>query len=235
MFLLCHVFVGMVLGIAVARPTRIPPAVLIAVAGSLFADFLDKPLALILADPASIAQTFGHTLLAWLLILVVAVIIYLYSRNSLVFLFPAAILLHQLMDMPWRDPVTWLFPLMGPLVDCQCGGEGYVGTRSLAEVLSISEWIFCIAILVLGALVFRGWITSRVGIDPGPAARGLFPGVIVLLALMGLAAAIAGIMGLPTPLLAGTVDPGGDLMLAAVSLAGAALLVIHRDRIGATK
>jgi len=234
MFLLCHVFAGMVLGIALVRPPRLPLAVLVAVAGSLFADLLDKPLALLLADPGSIGQTFGHTLLAWLLILAAATVIYLYSRNRLVFLFPAAVLLHQVMDMAWRDPVTWFYPLLGPLVDCQCGGEGYVGTQSLAEVVSISEWIFFAAILVAGALVFREWITVRTGRDPAPAARRLFPGVIVLLALMGVAAAIAGALGLPTPLLAGEIDPSGDLMLAAVSLAGAALLVIHRERVGAT-
>jgi len=233
MFLLCHVFAGMVLGIAAARPPRIPQAVLIAVAGSLFIDLLDKPLALLITDPTSIARTFGHTLLAWILMLAVITVIYLYSRNSLVFLFPAAMLLHQLMDMPWRDPVTWLYPVLGPLVDCQCGGEGYVGIQSLAEVFSLSEWIFLAAILVPGALVFREWITAWTGRDPAPVARRLFPGVIVLLVLMGLAAALAGVLSLPTPLLAGEIDPTGDLMLAAVSLAGAALLAIHRDRIGA--
>jgi hypothetical protein len=233
MFLLCHVFAGMVLGIAAARPPRVPLAVVIAVAGSLFADLLDKPLALLLSDPASIARTFGHTILAWILVLAVVSVIYLYSRNGLVFLFPAAMLLHQLMDLPWRDPVTWLYPALGPLVDCQCGGEGYVGIQSVAEVYSLSEWIFLAAILVLSALVFHEWITAWTGWDPAPVARRIFPGVVVLLVLAGIAAAVAGVAGLPTPLLAGTIDPGGDLMLAAVFLVGAMLLVIHRGRIGA--
>ncbi|MDD1653320.1 MAG: metal-dependent hydrolase [Methanomicrobiales archaeon] len=233
MFLLCHVFAGTVLGISVARPSRIPMAVLIAVAGSLFADLLDKPLALFLFGPGSIGQTFGHTLLAWLLILAAATAIYLYSRNGLVFLFPAAVLLHQVMDMAWRDPVTWLYPLRGPVVDCQCGGQGYVGIQSLAEVFSLSEWIFLAVILVVGALVFRDGMTAWIGRNPAPVARHLFPGALVLLALMGLAAVFAGISGTPTPLLSGAIDPAGDLMLAAVSLAGAVLLAVHRRRIGA--
>ncbi|MDD1651949.1 MAG: metal-dependent hydrolase [Methanomicrobiales archaeon] len=233
MFLLCHVFAGMVLGIALARPPRIPPAVLIAVAGSLFADLLDKPMALLLTDPASIFRTFGHTLLAWILVLAVVTALSLYSRDGLVFLFPAAMLLHQVMDLPWRDTVTWLYPLRGPLVDCHCGGEGYVGIQSAAEVTSLSEWIFFAAILLLSALIFQEWITAWTGWDPAPVARRIFPWVIILLAATGVVAAIAGILGLPTAFLAGMVDPAGDLMLAAVSLAGAALLLIHRDRIGA--
>ena len=66
-----------------------------------------------------------------------------------------------------------------------------------------------------------------------PFLQLAFELVIILLAATGVVAAIAGILGLPTALLAGMVDPAGDLMLAAVSLAGAALLLIHRDRIGA--
>jgi len=60
-------------------------------------------------------------------VLAVITVIYLYSRNSLVFLFPAAMLLHQLMDMPWRDPVTWLYPVLGPLVDCPVRRRGVRG------------------------------------------------------------------------------------------------------------
>jgi LexA-binding, inner membrane-associated putative hydrolase len=233
MFLLCHVFAGMVLGIALARPPRIPTAVLIAVAGSLFADLLDKPLALLLTDPTSIFRTFGHTLLAWILVFAASYALYRYSRDGLVFLFPAAMLLHQVMDLPWRDPVTWLYPLRGPLVDCHCGGVGYVGTQSAAEVTSLSEWIFLAAILVLSTLVFRQGITAWTRWDPAPVARRIFPVVIVLLVFMGLAAAIAGILGRPTFLLAGKVDTAGDLMVAAVSLAGAPVLCWRRREYGA--
>ncbi|MDD1657525.1 MAG: metal-dependent hydrolase [Methanomicrobiales archaeon] len=232
MFILCHVFAGMVLGISLAPALRMRTAVGIAVLGSILPDLVDKPLALFLfPGQSSVGQTFVHMLCAILIVLAATLLVYHWYPDRLLFLFPAAVLLHQVMDLSWVDPVTWLYPVLGPLQDCHCGGAGYVSLQSHAELLSLSEWIFLAVSLLLVALLFRERITGWTGRDPATAARLLFPAAIVLLVLMGLTAVIAGLLGLPTPLLAGEINPSGDLMLAAVSLAGAVILHARRDRI----
>jgi len=232
MFFFCHVFAGMILGISVSRAPRMRTAVWVAVLGSFLPDLVDKPLAhFVFPGPIYLGQTFGHILLGFFIVLSGAFIVYRWYHDRLVFLLPAGVLLHQIMDLAWLDPVTWLYPVLGPLLPCNCGGADYVTVESLAEVSSLSEWIFLLVIILLVALLFHEQVARWTGHDPVPVARRLFPAAIVLLVLAGLAAAVAGTLGLPTPLEAVGVNPPGVLMLAAVSLIGAVMLDENRGRI----
>ncbi|MDD1659736.1 MAG: metal-dependent hydrolase [Methanomicrobiales archaeon] len=232
MLILSHVFAGMVLGISVSYLLRIRPAVGVAVLGALLPDLLDKPLALfIFPGPTSIGQTFGHTLLFCLIILAAALIVSRGYHTGLALLLPAGVLLHQVMDLAWLDPVTWVYPALGPLLPCACGGAGYVAVKSLAEVSSVSEWIFLLVIILLAALIFHERIATWTGHDPASPGRRLFPAAIVLLVLLGLAAGFSGALDLPTPLEAGEMSLSEDLMLSIVSLIGAVILYEKRDRI----
>ena len=225
MFFFCHVFAGMILGISLSRAPRMRTAVWVAVLGSFLPDLLDKPLAhFVFPGPVNLGQILGHILLGCLIIVVAALVVYRRYHDRLVFLLPAGVLLHQVMDLAWLDPATWLYPVLGPLTPCNCAEGNYVATESLAEVSSLSEWIFLFVIILLAALLFHEQVARWTGHDPVPAARRLIPAAIVLLVLMGLAAAVAGALGLPTPLEAVGVNPPGDLMLAAVSLIGAVML-----------
>jgi hypothetical protein len=233
MFFFCHVFAGMILGISVSRaPPRMRMAVGIAVLGSFLPDLVDKPLAhFVFAGPANLGQIPGHILIGCLIILAVALVVYRRYHDRLVFLLPAGVFLHQAMDLAWLDPVTWLYPVLGPLTPCNCAEGNYVATESLAEVSSLSEWIFLLVIIVLSALLFHELVARWTGHDPAPAARRLLPAAIVLLVLMGLVAAVSGTLDIPTILEAGTDYPAGYLMLAAVSLIGAVMLDENRGRL----
>jgi hypothetical protein len=232
MFFFCHVFAGMLLGISVSRAPRMRMAVGIAVLGSFLPDLVDKPLAhFFLAGPVNLGQILGHILLGCLTILAVALVVYRRYHDRLVLLLPAGVLLHQVMDLAWLDPATWLYPVLGPLTPCNCAEGNYVATESLAEVSSLSEWIFLFVIILLAALVFHEQVARWTGHDPAPAARRLLPAALVLLVLMGLVAAISGTLDIPTILEAGTDYPAGYLMLAAVSLIGAVVLDENRVKI----
>ncbi len=232
MFFFCHVFSGMILGISVSGPPRIRTAVWVAVLGSFLPDLVDKPLAhFVFPGPVNLGQILGHILLGCLIILAVAVVLYRRYHDRLVFLLPAAVLLHQVMDLAWLDPATWLYPVLGPLTPCNCAEGNYVATESLAEVSSLSEWIFLFVIILLAALLFHEQVARWTGHDPAPAARRLLPAAIVLLVLMGLAAAVSGTLDIPTILLGWNEYPAGYLMLAAVYLIGAVMLDENRVRL----
>jgi hypothetical protein len=66
----------------------------------------------------------------------------------------------------WRDPVTWYYPLLGPYpVDIS---PDYFGQAILAELTSVTEWIFFVAILALALVLYRNKTIHDSLLDPDP-------------------------------------------------------------------
>jgi len=232
MFFFCHLFAGVVLGISFPATTRIRTAVMVAVLGTILPDLIDKPMEyLVFPGHFMLGQAFWHTLPAFLFLLGGALLVDLWYRDHLVLLLPAAVLLHQVMDITWMDPGTWLSPFLGPLPPCNCTTGNYVGWGFLAEISSLSEWVFLGVTFLVVLLIFHERVAGIFGPRPARYASLLYPYAILLLGLMGLAAAISGVLVITTPLLAGTGGIYGDLMLATVSIAGAAILTRARTRL----
>ena len=75
-------------------------------------------------------------------------------------------LLHQIVDMMWRDPVTWYYPLLGPYqADVT---PDYFQQAIQAELTSVTEWIFFIAILVLVLVLYRNPALHNSILNPDP-------------------------------------------------------------------
>jgi hypothetical protein len=64
-----------------------------------------------------------------LILFAIALVMSRRVRSGLLLILPAGLLLHQIMDLVWMDPVTWLSPFLGPLPQCFCsaGVVSFVG------------------------------------------------------------------------------------------------------------
>ena len=213
MFLACHLFFGLVLGLALAGRTGERRLIGFSAIGAIIPDLLDKPVGHILfAETLDSGRLFGHGLL-FVFILLAAGIISYRRRNSFVILAVAAgVFSHQILDAMWAMPVTWYFPLLGPYEPQEY--INYFGGALMAEVSSLSEWVFLAALAGIALAVSRGL----------PAAIIRVSAVILgLLAILSIALFAAGSPESVLMVGAGSVD---YLLLAVVAAAG--VIVVSR-------
>ena len=82
--------------------------------GAIVPDLIDKPIGrLFFADQFQNGRLFGHTLLVPTVLLLV---IQLTLRGAIArrwFILPICMLLHQVLDGMWNEPIIWFWPLFG--------------------------------------------------------------------------------------------------------------------------
>ena len=223
MFIACHLLLGLVLGLAVARRPGDRRLIGFSALGAVLPDLIDKPVGhILLAESLNSGRIFAHGLL-FLALLLVAGIVLEQRRGSFAILAVAAgVLSHQVIDAMWAIPVTWYFPLLGPYQPYEF--TDYFGNAVLAEVSSLSEWIFLIASAAIALAACRG---DRP--DLLPVARTLARVAVPLLLLLAVASLYAWAAGIPESILMAGGGPEDYLLLAAVGAAGIAGMVRYRD------
>ena len=195
----------------------------VCIAGSILPDLTDKPLGLILFPQVlDNARTFGHTLLIVGFISVLALIAWHYRRTLLIFGFAGAVLLHQILDEMWHEPVTWSYPL-GGMFQPRSEVNFYVSYFWL-EISSLPEWIFLFSTLVLLWLVYSDRLPGPLRVSIQVWKTPLLYGVLGLLCILGvysLFCAGTGMVNLMVPYN----NSEGNLFLGMVALAGCAILI----------
>ena len=118
MFVACHLFLGLILGLAIAKHLDDRRLIGFCALGAVLPDLIDKPLGhILLGGSLNSGRIFGHGLL-FLALLLVAGIILMRRRQSFALLAVAAgTLSHQVLDAMWAIPVTWYFPLKYDEID----------------------------------------------------------------------------------------------------------------------
>jgi len=119
---------------------------------------------------------------------------------------------HQILDAMWAMPVTWYFPLLGPYEPQEY--INYFGGALLAEVSSLSEWIFLAASAGIALAVSRGLSAAIIRVSAV---------ILGLLAILSIALFAAGSPESVLMVGAGSVD---YLLLAVVAAAG--VIVVSR-------
>ncbi|PKG32835.1 metal-dependent hydrolase [Methanoregula sp.] len=153
MYFFFHLFTGIVLGFLFSEIFHDRRGLIPCTLGAILPDLIDKPLGhIILSSSIGYGRIFTHTLLLALLI-VAAGIAYWRLRNdpSLVAL-GAGILSHQVLDLMWRQPVNWYYPLLGSFQGNNI--EGFFWIEFLAEIHNPFEVILggMVLIMVLAVL-----------------------------------------------------------------------------------
>ena len=214
MLIFCHLCIGAIIGLFLARRTGNTRMVALAAIGSILPDLVDKPLGyFVYGDILGHGRFYLHTLLFLLLLAGLGAFVLYFYRSCLVALVAGLVGLHQVMDLMWLTPVTWFYPFMGaPPVEIPVELGGWLFA---IEVESLSEWVFLgVLLLIVLAVLHR---------------RQVLPFGALALLVLGIAA-VAGLSGLPLHLVP---DNSGEtgLMFALVSFAGFLGLWLY-DRIG---
>lgn len=150
MLIICHLFVGLAIGLVLYAGLRDEWLVFVVAFGALLPDIIDKPLGyLLFSDSIDNGRIFFHGLYVVGISLVGAIALYR-SRYGILFAgIATGILSHQLLDAMWLDPVSWFFPFMGPYIPDHY--TNYFASGFWAELTSPTEWIF---LFLSGSMIF---------------------------------------------------------------------------------
>lgn len=223
MFVACHLFIGLILGLVIADRLEDRRFIGYTALGAVLPDLIDKPVGhILLAGSLNSGRIIAHGLL-FLSVLFIAGLVLRRRRGSFALLVIAVgVASHQILDAMWAMPVTWYFPLLGPY---EPGAyTNYFGGAILAEVSSLSEWIFLVA--SAGIVLSAGYDLGRDLSGPGQV---LVSATIPLLAALVLASLYAWAAGLSGSILMAGAGPEGHLMLAAAGIIGFVGMIWYRE------
>ena len=223
MLIFAHIFAGTMLGLVLWRIIGDRRFIPVCIAGSILPDLIDKPLGLILFPQVlDNARTFSHTLVVVGLITAIALIIWRSRRTLLIFGLASAIMLHDILDEMWYEPITWSYPLGGMFLP-RPEVNFYVSYFWL-EITSLPEWIFLFSTLVLLLLVYIDRLPNPLNVSIQKRKTPLLYEVLGLLCVLGVYSLICAITGIGN-LVAHYNNPESNLILGLVALAGCAILI----------
>jgi len=167
MLILGHLVIGLIIGFILYEIFHARTLIVFCAIGSVLPDLVDKGLGhIIFSASLDNGRIFFHSLGILLLFAVVGLIVWKYYRSFAFLVVGFGVLLHQMADVMWTSPVTWYYPVLGPYpADF---APDYFGQAILAELTSVSEWIFFIAIIVLAFVLYRNKTLHDTLVDPDP-------------------------------------------------------------------
>jgi hypothetical protein len=165
MLILGHLVIGLIIGFILYEIFHARTLIVFCAIGSVLPDLVDKGLGhIIFSASLDNGRIFFHSLGIVLLFAVVGLIVWKYYRSFAFLAVGFGVLLHQMADVMWTSPVTWYYPLLGPYpVDFT---PDYFEQAILAELTSVTEWIFFIAIVALALVLFRNKTLHDTLVDP---------------------------------------------------------------------
>lgn len=217
--MLCHLFIGSVLGLMLYQWTGrrwMVPAIAF---GAILPDLIDKPLGhLLLQGSLDFGRIFAHSLM-FLGILVIAAAVLWKGRSSLLL---AAVALgigtHLVLDAMWDLPISLFWPLLGPF---QAGHfPDYFASSLIVEMTSPLEWMFGLLVVSIMVALYR----DRLGVMGATAARALRPLQLPILAFLLVLGALTMATGAVTSL-SNWVDGQNQLIEGAVAVLGGSYLM----------
>lgn len=222
MLIFTHIFAGAVIGLVLARVIGDIRIIPICIAGALLPDLIDKPLGyLLLPQTLDSGRTFCHTLLIVGIITVVALITWRSRHKFLILGLAGTVLLHQILDEMWYDPVTWFYPLLGPFQPFHF--MNFFEDFFWREITSLPEWIFLFSTLVLLWLVYRDNLPRFLSVSIQGLRTSLFY-MVLLLCTLGVYSLVCAGTGMGN-LVAPYWNSKSNLILGLVALVGCCILI----------
>jgi hypothetical protein len=194
MLIMGHLIIGLIIGFILYKIFHARTLIVFCAIGSVLPDLVDKGLGhVIFSASLDNGRIFFHSIGIVLLFAVVGLVIWRYYRSFAFLVVGLGILLHQLVDVMWTSPVTWYYPILGPYpADVT---PDYFQQAILAELSSVTEWIFFIAIMVLALVLYRNKTLHDTLVDPDPRmqqkTRKFYEGLVgVALFVLGISVII---------------------------------------------
>ncbi len=154
MYILCHLFAGVLIGVFLTLWRKERWLILAAATGSVLPDLIDKPLGyIVLADSVNFGRIYMHSLVVFLLFFIAGVLVWRYYKSFIGIALALGVLSHQLLDLMWEEYWNWLWPFFGPFHGDIC--VNFFGCGFWQELTNPSEWLFATAILLVLITLFR--------------------------------------------------------------------------------
>jgi membrane-bound metal-dependent hydrolase YbcI (DUF457 family) len=167
MLFLGHLVIGLIIGFILYEIFHARTMIAFCAIGSILPDIVDKVLGrIIFSSNLDNGRIFFHSLGMVLLFLIAGLIVWHYYRSFSFLVVGFGVLLHQLADMMWTSPVSWYYPLSGPYPPDSA--PDYFQRALLAELTSVTEWIFFAAVVVVTLLLYRNQIFRNTLLYPDP-------------------------------------------------------------------
>lgn len=223
MFVACHLLLGLIIGLAIARHLDDRRLIGFAALGAVLPDLIDKPIGhILLAESLNSGRIFTHGLFFLALLIVAGIALERWRGSFAILAIAAGVFSHQILDAMWTSPIAWYFPFLGPYQAHEF--TNYFGNAILAEISSLSEWIFLIA---SAAIIFAVYQGARPNLSR--VTRTLTRTATPLLILLIVASLYAWAADIPESIL--MVGGGSEdyILLAAVGIIGIAGMIRYRD------
>jgi len=179
MFFFFHLFTGIVLGLLIADLLQDNRWFIPFIIGSVLPDLIDKPVGYILfGDTIGNGRIYTHSFLFLILILIAGLLLWKYRSHPAGLALAAGIFTHQILDLMWLDPVTWYYPLSGPLKTRSV--EDYAFILLKTDLASWSERIF-VTLIGVGVVVFLFVHQKKTA---GAVYRNIYKGLLAIVALL---------------------------------------------------
>jgi len=128
--------------------------------GSLLPDIIDKPIGnWLLADSLNNGRIFSHSLLFFLITLLVGLLVYRRYGSTFVLGVSFGVMMHLILDSMWLDPHTLLWPFLG--VAFEWGGVP--GTNFIGYLIRLYQTDYLVP-EIIGLLIVCGfgfWLIKR--------------------------------------------------------------------------
>jgi hypothetical protein len=146
MLLMCHLFIGSVIGLVAFRYMKDGRVVVLTMIGSVLPDLIDKPLGhIILNGSIDYGRIYAHSGL-FLIVIVVLGMAYQRKTGSWIMAGLAlGVLSHLALDSMWELPVTLFYPLLGDFGLHHF--PNYFAESLDKELGSLYEWLFGASVL----------------------------------------------------------------------------------------
>jgi membrane-bound metal-dependent hydrolase YbcI (DUF457 family) len=221
MFIFAHIFAGALLGWGLMQLTHDRRILLLCIAGSMLPDIVDKSLGLVFPVVFNGGRTLFHSLMILGIIVVLAALL---IRSRFVFYgagVAAAVLLHQVCDEMWHQPVNWLYPVLGPFQGTMI--PDYFAAYFLFEISNPSEWLFMIGSVIVLAESYWGTFFVPAFFLRDSIKNGLYSLVAVLLVCTGVFLVVAGVTGTTGTVITPSYSPLPAVIAGLLFLCGAAI------------
>jgi membrane-bound metal-dependent hydrolase YbcI (DUF457 family) len=177
MLLMCHLFIGSIIGLVAFRYLKDRTVVVLTMVGSILPDLIDKPLGhIILNGSIDYGRIYAHSGL-FLVGAIILGLAYHRKRGSWIMMGLAiGVLSHFVLDSMWELPVTVFYPLLGDFGLHHF--PNYVADSLAKELGSVYEWLFGASVLMVLLFTYRDKLRG-----PVKKAAGRIPLVSRSLAL----------------------------------------------------
>lgn len=170
MLFLGHVVIGLIIGFILYEFFKDKYIIVFCTIGSVLPDIIDKPMGYIIFNSSlDSGKIYFHSLGLFLVFFIAGIIIWKWYHSNSFLGISMGILVHQLVDLMWMQPVKWYYPFLGQF---QTEFHPVYFQRAItAELSSVTELIFLIGLMGLGFALVVNKMLHRPVLYPDPLAQ----------------------------------------------------------------